>query len=307
MRSKGARWLVIVIILYMIPFGVTLFLRSSQKTEKPDFDSGYFVSFREEGSRQLMDLDEYLIGIVAAQIPVEYEEEALKAQVLIARTCALNIYGDRKVVEASELGLDYYDQSKQKGMWKDKFKENYEKICRAVLDTQGESIYYEEQRIRPVYCRLSNGKTRNSENVWGWSAPYLVSVDSSQDMSADGFQREFQLSLRECTKKIRKIHPDFDLDSDLAPVLNLDSEGYVQSVQWDKYYFEGDEFRYALELESSSFSITRQGKRLYFTVLGLGHGVGMSQFGANKMAQDGKNYIDILSYYFSGINIKSDE
>lgn len=306
MRNRGAKWLVIIIILYMIPFGVTLFLRNSKETKRQEFDSGYFVSFREEGSRELMDLDEYLIGIVAAQIPVEYEEETLKAQVLIARTCAFNIYGDRKVVEASELGLDYYDTNKLKEMWEDDFQENYEKICRAILDTQGESIYYEGQRIRPVYCRLSNGKTRNSENLWGWSAPYLVSVDSSQDMEADGFQNEFELSIKECTRRIQKIYPDFKADSDTAPVLNLDSEGYVQSVQWDKYYFEGDEFRYALELESGSFSVARQGKRLLFTVTGLGHGVGMSQYGANKMALDGKSYVDILTYYFSGININSD-
>lgn len=309
MNKTLVRSFMVFCVLFCIPFCITLLSGNNQEDGESQYNTGIYVYIHEDDDVTAMDLDEYLVGVVAAAMPADYEPEALKAQAVICRTYALNIIGERKSIESSELNQDYKNIQALKESYGKDFDEKYNKIVQAVLATTEEVICYEEQLISPVYFRCSNGNTRNASDVWGSELPYLTAVECGKDSEYESFEVQTTFQLDECIELMQKSYKDFQASAqglgDSIQIIEKDASGYVKTVQMGNQTFTGEELRYALNLPSSSFSVKAKSNAITFTTKGAGHGVGLSQFGANEMAKEGNNYEAILTYYYTGTAVRS--
>jgi len=258
------------------------------------------------------ELEEYLTGVVIAEMPGEYEEEALKAQAVAARTYILNKTGNKNsghedaVVCTSPSHCKGYTSPEEAAekfghSWINKY---LPKIQKAVTDTEGEFIAYDKKPIEAYFFALSNGYTENSGEVWTTDLPYLKSCDSSFDSSSPNFISTAEFSLTDFNERLCTLRSDYS-PSELPNIFDIVlSKGQrIKSLKINGTLFKGSEIRTAFGLKSTDFSIEFKNKNVVFTVKGNGHGVGMSQYGANILAKKGKNYKDILKYYYKGIEI----
>ncbi|MFN7250353.1 MAG: stage II sporulation protein D [Anaerobacillus sp.] len=253
-------------------------------------------------------LEEYLKGVLASEMPASYELEALKAQAISARTYTLKylIIENKDQLPQLPLGADitdstdhqvYKSQNELKEMWKSDYDKYFNKISQAIDETKGLIMTYNGEIIEPTFFAISNGFTENSEDYWTASLPYLRSVPSPWDKNSPGFIGESEFSSNEFKSKI-----GVEFTSGIS--VERTSTNRVSSVTIKEKKFTGDEFRKLLGLRSTDFSFNIDGDTIKFSTIGYGHGVGMSQYGANSMAKDGKNYKEILEYYYRGIEIE---
>lgn len=257
----------------------------------------------EQDARQKQEeelLNKQIIGILAREIEVSAPKEALKAQAVMIRTYLMR----RQLGMVQQGQLEEMTLEEMKALWKSDFDENYSIYQEAVSETNQEGIYYNEEMIEPVYHKESGGKTRGAENVYGVEIPYLQAVESL----GDGDVNEVKLEAKAITQKLQNAYSDILLDeTNLAyqiQIISKDASQYITKMQVGNKLIEGEEFRKLLGLDSSHFEISSAKESLIFKVKGKGHGVGLSQKGAIKMAEQGKTYQEILKYYFTGIEIK---
>lgn len=254
-------------------------------------------------------LEEYVKGVLASEMPASYGIEALKAQAISARTYILKFLStqDKDLLPQIPEGADitdstqhqvYKNQDELREMWNTDYDKHIEKISQAVYETEGLIMTYEGELIEPSFFAISNGYTENSEDYWTTSLPYLRSVASPWDESSPGFIGEKEFSSKEFKSKL-----GVQLTNDIS--VERTSTNRVSSITVNEKEFSGDEFRMLLDLRSTDFSFTIDGDTIKFTTTGYGHGVGMSQYGANSMADEGKNYKEILEYYYKGIKIEN--
>lgn len=264
-------------------------------------DNNIYVSVRRSDGRVVsLELEDYVTGVVGAEMPALFNSEALKAQAVIARTYALKVNSSGGVLSDNESTQSYKDNSELASMWGGNFDSYYSKIKNAVNSTKGIYLTYNGSYIEAVYHSTSNGRTEDSSNVWGNYYPYLVSVDSAYDNSNPSFS-------------ISKTFSFFDLSSTLGVnvnentsfnILGYTSGGRVDSISVDGVEFSGVSFRSMLGLRSADFDISKTDGGFVITTRGYGHGVGMSQYGANGMAKAGYSYRDILLHYYRGVSIE---
>lgn len=267
-----------------------------------------------------MSVEDYVKGVVSAEMPVNFNIEALKAQAVAARTIAYSSMksrggsGGSTNPDADVNG----DTSCQAWMSKeDRFKswdakdaiDNWKKIEQAVNSTEGLVLTYQGKLIPDVkYHSTSGGKTEDSVNVFGYDEPYLKSVDSPGEEEAPSYKSVVTIKNDEFIKRVKqmnssvKISPS-NLKSQIK-IAELTSGGRVKTVQIGDKTFSGVDIRWAMGLKSASFTIQADAKNVTFNVRGYGHGVGMSQWGANEMGKSGKKYDEILKHYFQGIAIQ---
>ena len=257
--------------------------------------------YRSNGTIETIELEEYIIGVVAIEIPASFHIEALKAQSIAARTYALKAIQDNKVLTDDVKTQSYRDKNQLKVMWGASFDTYYNKVKKAVEATKGLVITYNNQYIDALYHSTSNGYTESSYEVFGYSHPYLVSVNSSWDINASSFLRQVSFSF-DNLEKILGI--DFNKET-LVEIIARTSSGRVSRLRIDDNYYSGIEFRNLLGLRSTDFDINVDSDKVIVTTRGYGHGVGMSQYGANGMANNGKTYAEILKHYYQGTTIKA--
>lgn len=251
------------------------------------------------------ELEDYIKGVVAAEMPALFEIEALKAQAVSART-----YAVRKMKENNsndvpyDIGQAYLSMEQMQQKWGENFETYYHKISEAVDSTRGEIMTYEEEPILAVFHAESAGKTEAAENVWTQEIPYLKSVDSSLDKNAPDFETSVSFPYDEIIKRFSNQYSDFSFNNDTLQlkILSHTPAGYVQEIQVGNKILTGREVREILHLRSSNFTIQTQNNMVIFTTKGYGHGAGMSQYGAEFMAREGKNYQQILQHYYTGIS-----
>lgn len=251
---------------------------------------------RQDGTQLSLDMDEYLLGVIPSEMPVSFELEALKAQAVAARTYVVQ---RNYQVDDTVSTQVYRDPSQQKEMWKTSYDTYVEKISSAIAQTKDEIITYNGKAISAVFFSSSCGKTANANEYWENEVPYLKSVDSSWDQEEEGFQQTIQLSEEEFSKTLGFENHVSKIET---PIL-YDS-GYVKSITIDTITFSGREIREKLNLRSSSFTIDKKGNVYYITTKGYGHGIGMSQYGAQAMAKKGYTYQEIISHYYQGVKIE---
>lgn len=256
-------------------------------------------------------LEEYVKGVVGAEMPALFPIEALKAQAVAARTYAvreiLDAGGSFDAINPEEIGQAYIAQEERKEKWGADFEEYEKKISQAVTETTGQILYYEKEPILAVFHAESGGYTEDSANIWGKELPYLKSVDSLEDEQAPNFLSTVELSTEEVITKLQKSFPDLKLTQgsllEQMQVAERTEAGYIKTIQVGNKILTGRQMREALGLRSANFTIRQEGGALYFTTKGYGHGAGMSQYGAKFMAEDGKPYEEILKHYYQGVEI----
>ena len=258
-------------------------------------DNNTYVTInRSNGTILNIELEQYIIGVVSAEMPASFNIEALKAQAIVARTYAMKNINKLTDTVSTQV---YKDNNELKNMWGNDFDKYYSKIKKAVNDTKGITIKYNNKYIDAVYHSTSNGYTEDSINVWGNYIPYLKSVESNWDKNVSSYKREKEFSLEEFYTALK-----LDIDEPLTYDIIHNNSSRVSTIIINNKTFTGIEFRKLFNLRSTDFEINIKDK-IIITTYGYGHGVGMSQYGANEMAKQGFNYIDIIKHYYSGVTI----
>ncbi len=256
-----------------------------------------------------MTMSDYITGVVAAEMPASFESEALKAQAVAARTYALY-----KTSSSDHPGCVCTDFShcqafitpeQMRSAWSEDFNTYYAKIHDSVLATKNERLVYNSEPVMAVFHSMGGGYTENSEDVWGTSVPYLVSVESPGEDSASNYRTTKTVSFENFKTTLKSAYPEAEISSPAdvsAPILT--DGGHVKSIIIGSVSVPGTKMRSLFELRSTKFDISFENGNVVFSVTGYGHGVGMSQYGANAMAQEGKTYKEILAHYYSGTTIE---
>lgn len=261
-----------------------------EKTVKVKLNNGKIIN---------ITLEEYVIGVVGSEMPALFNEEALKAQSIAARTYALKKDSVGATLVASTSDQVYKTNSELKSMWGGSFNTYYEKVKKAVMATKGEVMMYNGKYIDALYFSTSNGRTEDPIYVWNYSAPYLKSVDSKWDIGTKFFNATKTIPISELNQKLGvNINSVNDIQ-----IKSQTTGGRVNSIIIGGKEFTGVNVRMLLGLRSSDFTVSESGSNIVFTTKGWGHGVGMSQYGANEMAKVGYNYSQILKHYYTGITI----
>mgnify|MGYP004618251955 FL=1 len=255
--------------------------------------------YRSNGKIINLELEEYVLGVVGAEMPASFNIEALKAQAILARTYALKSIKNGKKLTDTVSTQAYKDNSELQKLWKNDYTKYYEKIKKAVNQTKGKVILYNNEYIDAVYHSTSNGKTENSKNVWKNNLPYLVSVDSSWDKNVKSYKKETIFEINEFCNILK-----LDVEEPITYEIIHNETGRVRQITINNKTFSGTEFRNLLKLRSADFEIEINDEKVKVTTYGYGHGVGMSQYGANEMAKQGYSYIQILKHYYTGVVIK---
>ncbi|SET65599.1 stage II sporulation protein D [Oceanobacillus limi] len=272
-------------------------------------DSAVTVSVMRTQSNSIEDvpLETYVSGVVASEMPAEFEMEALKSQALTARTYIVNqlLYEEENSeadVGDSTLDQVYKNERELREKWGDEYNKNMKKIMEAVAATEGEILTFNDAPITPQYFSTSNGYTENSEDYWSNEIPYLRSVESPWDEVSPYYLDQETFSVEEVENKLGIDLPD---TNQFAIEVTRTESKRVKELTLGEYSFSGKDVREALELRSSDFTINQKDNYLVFETKGNGHGVGMSQYGANGMAKEGKTYKDIVNYYYKDVEIST--
>lgn len=261
---------------------------------------------------------DYLIGVVCAEMPATFETEALKAQAVAAHTYAERISRqNREHPDPALFGADfsndsnvyqaYYTEGQIRSAFGESFDLYYAKIASAVDAVCDEMLYYENEPIVAAFHAMSSGMTENAETVWGAPLAYLVSVDSSTDTAAPRYLENSTFTIDEVREILTQADAAVTFPEDCAEWLSVESvsdAGTVLTVQGGSRSWSGQQLREMFSLRSACFSVSYTEGIFTFTTKGFGHAVGMSQYGANAMAQAGCDYTEILAHYYPGTTLR---
>ncbi|TEB04238.1 Amidase enhancer precursor [Pelotomaculum schinkii] len=271
----------------------------------------------QENKIKKIQLEEYLIGVVAAEMPAEFPLEALKAQAVAARTYAVKRMGTGGVANPLHPGADLCDDHRHGQAWlsREELKERwgtlyyykyFYKVKTAVDETRGEVLTYQEQLIDPAYHAACGGKTENSEDVWKFQVPYLRSVPCPYEDDPQSVQA-VSISLEQVDQALGTTLAAVPASGNKAAgemkVIERTSSGRPKTLVVDGQQFPAVSVRDLLGLRSTNFTWKLQDGSITFTTTGYGHGVGMCQYGAKGMAEHGYTYRTILGHYYSGVEI----
>lgn len=308
----------IVAAVFLFPFVLGLSFYREEAIEAKEEQSGIgnaeiaWLDVEKDEIKK-MALEKYLVGVLAAEMPAEYHIEALKAQAVAARSFILS--------RADEVNPDhpgavvcndfahcksYIDEDEARAGWDDKKEDEYwEKLSRAVEETCGEYMVCEGETVEAFFFARSGGRTENSEEVWGEARPYLKSVESAGDIAAKDFLETVEVSNSEARARLCRLNTGIQTGDAMLKIgkASRTEGGTVATLEIDGYEFKGAQLRSIFGLKSANFSVEAGSASVIFTTAGYGHGVGMSQFGADYMADNGKNYTEILSHYYTNIQI----
>lgn len=335
--NRGPSWtghavltgLALVLLLFVLPL---LFLTGEEEEREmlptatlpavepvnvspvPGWDESQTIRvLQSDGTVETMTLADYLWGVVAAEMPASFQTEALKAQTVAARTyCFYQRAGSGDKHPGADVCTDYtccqaFLTREQAAVgWGENARRYTDKVAQAVADTDGLLCLYNGQPIDAVFFSSSAGRTLDAAQVWGNDVPYLTAVDSPEGEEVPGWHTQVTLSLAECAAKLREKYPEIVLPDDPAAWfsdLTADENGAVASVKVGDITLTGTQARSVFGLRSTHFTVEVQDGTVIFRVLGYGHGVGMSQYGANALAEEGKTFDEILKWYYTGVTV----
>lgn len=272
------------------------------------------VWFDDTGELRDMLLEEYLFGVVAAEVPASYSMEALKAQTVAARTYSLysishggcNTNSDADICTSSSCCQAYRTEEQLKERWGEEYAYYHSCIDKALMDTAGEVLLYNNKPIDAMYHASSGGYTENSENVYANEIPYLRSVESPHEVGSR-LSGEKTYTLADFVAAANGAKPDANLTvetiAEQVKILSNYPSGRVEKMQLGNVEITGKQARKMFSLDSALFTLEITDTEIIFHTKGFGHGVGMSQSGANGMALDGADYKTILLHYYTGVTL----
>lgn len=300
--------LVITLLIIFIPFVIVMVFDIDRKEEIVlNYVSNKIIRVKREksGDIEYLPLEEYLVGVLAGEMPIYFEKEAFKAQAVAARSYALkridyNKNLDYDVVD-SVINQVYLDDDYLKNAWKNEYINNINKLREVVNETQNECLTYNNEIIDALFFSTSNGYTESSSLVFNNDIPYLVSVKSSWDeKTSSAFRSRLSFELKDFYDRLGINYSNYLVVNNIK----RSSTNRVISLSINDTNFSGRTLYEKLGLRSTDFTVFQDNNRVIFDMVGYGHGVGMSQYGAEGMALDGYSYIDILKYYYTGAEIK---
>ena len=327
MKKLLIYYLLLIFICFAIPIIFTSNFLSETKNEITNTISQSTYDYKKYNKIKLLhaetnkieeiDLDEYLYGVVSAEMPASFEEEALKAQAVVARTYTIykivNNDGKHKnadICDDSSCCQAWISKKDRLAKWNDSEKDkNWDKIVNAVNNTQGKIITYDGKPINAFFHSNSGGATEAPIDVWGGSGyPYLQSVATSGENAYSQYSSKATFTKKEFTEKIKKVHNDFKInfkEKDCIKIKEYTEGNRVKTIKIGNLELSGVEVRNILELRSANFKVEIDGDRIKFEVTGYGHGVGMSQTGADSMAKEGNNYEEIIHHFYTDVKIEN--
>lgn len=318
---KGTFFISLVVIFSMLVIPLSALSRAGSDTlptakpqnnityEKQDDKLGFEkIKVLKDGEITEYSASDYIFGVVAAEMPALYETEALKAQAVAAYTFACyrknnNTNTEYDISADGDTAQCFITREEASARWGDKADEYAKKIDDCIAAVQGELLIYEGKPIFAAYHAISSGSTNACVDVWGNDLPYLKSVNSVGDSLADKYLSEVAFTADELAEKLKSIaSPEGEPQNYFTDIKTTDN-GYVKSLTYCGKQTSGSEICKTLDLRSANFEINFADGNFTFTVKGYGHGVGMSQTGADYMAKQGSDYREILLHYYNGATL----
>lgn len=266
------------------------------------------------GEVEEVPLDEYLCNVVSAEMPATFEKEALKAQAIVARTYTIYKINNKKhenadICDSSECCQAWISKEDRFAKWDENLREsNWNKIQECVNATQGKVITYNNEPINAFFHSNSGGTTEIPANVWGGTGyPYLQIVETSGEEGYTQYSSEVILSNDEIFDKLKQKYEDIQIDfqnSDDIKIIEYTESGRVKTIKFGNHEISGVEARTIFGLKSTNFEIIKENNSIKFSVKGYGHGVGMSQTGADTMAKQGSTAEEIIKHFYIDVEIK---
>lgn len=298
----------LIIIIFLIPYLVVgLFIHHNEENSDFQFESNMTVKVKREKSGEIDEVpfEEYVLGVLAGEMPISFQKEALKAQAVAARSYVMKKMeankGKEYDVVDTVMNQVYLDRESLKTAWKENYDERFQKLKEVIDETNGEYLAYNGQVIEAFFFSTSTGMTENSGEVFQTQLPYLKSVKSEWDRDVSPvFSENITLSLSDFYTKLNLPYQE-NLKIEIKKAT---STGRVKELSINGKDFTGGTICTKLGLRSTFFSITQNGSNVHINTKGYGHGVGMSQYGAEGMARAGYHYEEILKYYYQGVEIK---
>ena len=287
---------------------------NSEENDENMGDGNIKVTLSTGGKTEEIALSDYLEGVVAAEMPALFPEEALKAQAVAARTYTMKKLASAPASEHNGAAVcdnpahckAYKPISTFASQWNDESENYTAKIKRAVAETDGEIILYNGEPISAVFHSTSSGMTENAKDVWGGDAPYLVSVKSFGDEESPRFEEEKSFSCDEFCELFLKKYPTAKFDENpenWVSKISRTEAGGIKEISIGEVAVKGSDLRTIYGLNSTNFTLLYNDGQMNFKTKGYGHGVGMSQYGARALALSGKTYEEILKTYYTGVEL----
>ena len=296
--------LIITITILIIPVIIKKTLENNPKEKKYNLEKNIQVRLKREKKNKIekIPLEKYLIGVLAGEMPISYDMEALKAQAVAARTYTIKKIEQNKNKEYDLVDTTndqvYKDEQELKEKWEENYENNIKKIKQALEQTTGEYMIYEGKPIHAFFFSTSSGITENCKDVFGENLPYLVSVSSTWDEKSPSYNGEQTITKKEFCEKLEINCEKIDIK------IERNETNSINKIIINNKEIKGTEFRFKLGLKSTNVEIEESNDMIIIKSKGYGHGVGMSQYGAKELASIGYTYDKILKYYYKGIELK---
>ncbi len=288
--------------------GEVISASAKAEVQKNETKGVFKVMNTEDGKITEISVEDYIIGVVSAEMPALYEEEALKAQAVAAYTFASqrkneNASKEYDITNNHTIDQSFINKEEMKEKWGEEYDTYYEKIKKAVQAVTGYMVCFDKKPIVAVYHAISSGKTEDSKDIWGDEFPYLKPVLSEGDKLHKDYLSEVSFTAEEIRNKL-STETEFSGDESgyFGEIKRTDS-GVIKEISVCGKKLTGARIRTLLDLRSSNFSIEFKDGKYCFSVFGYGHGVGMSQNGANYMAKQGSDFEEILTHYYTGCSV----
>ena len=316
-RKRIQDLLAVLFFLLLLPY--TCSLVSGIRQEEAVETSGAALRARDgltlclerENGVWRMPLEEFLVGALAACIPGEYREETLKAQAVILRSICRAKAGapgnTSGLLYQADSGLEYLDAAQRRDHWGADWEALEEKFSAAVRETEGIVLAREGETVGPPFFRLSAGETRDAAQIWGAEAfSWCKSVDCPHDIEAEEFLQEKRIPWADFLETLKRAGMELP-GQDARLRLVRDGAGYVTAVESDTARMAGERFRQLFALPSACFALEEENGEVMMRTKGVGHGLGFDQYGADLLAAEGADYLQLLDVFFEGLTLEKME
>lgn len=305
MKDRVSGFLAVLMVTFFLPYCFTMIVSGAYREQQEKEKSGINL-VDTQGNK--MDLEEFLPYMIAGEIDLGCEEETLKAQAVIARTNVMHALKGKKEGKIEDLSLAYLSEADFENSFGEKKRERIlAGLKKAVHATAGKALAWDGEYIEALYHKVSIGATVSSEEMYGKPIPYLVAVDSSQDVESEDYmtikEEEKQRAIELLKTKMKGEGLAADNLLEQLSIEEKTASGFVKKVRVAKEVLSGDDFKEVFELPSTNFYLEEYNGKLRIITLGQGHCMGLSQYGANGMAKDGKKMEEILAWYYPGAKI----
>ena len=301
-----------IVLMFIFPATIGL-LRHKSPTILPQSKNIQKITYleTETGKIKECELEEYLIGVLAAEMPAEYHIEALKAQAVAARSFIISRINETNPDHPNAVVCDdsthckaHWTEDAARQKWqKGKADQYWSKLKSAVDETAGEYMICEDQVVEAFFFARSNGKTENSEDVWTSQVAYLRSVKSEGDEKSPKFHSQKEMTIDEFKRIAEEKIEGVSWDDYIIGDIERSDAGGIKTIDVGGISVKGSDFRFMYDLRSANIQIEIIEEVVKMDVKGYGHGVGMSQYGADYLARQGKNFEDILKTYYTGVSL----